>query len=82
MQSEEGSPTVPVAQLGVSPNKWGGRFHSRNCAPRRLLPARRRDAYGNGRDDSAPHVQLRRWLLRGTGSCDFDFRCAVVRGQF
>ena len=27
MQSEEGSPTVPAALFGVSPNKWGGRFH-------------------------------------------------------
>ena len=66
MQSKKGSATVPVALFGVSPNRWGGRLHTPNGTPRRLLLARRRDADGSGRDDRAPHLQLHRsgmkWL--------------------
>jgi hypothetical protein len=60
MQSEKGSATVPVALFGVSPNKWGDMFHSSNGVPKRMLPARLRDADGSGRDDRAPHLQLHR----------------------
>src|SRR3989442_14719563 len=60
MQSEKGSATVRVALFGVSPNRKGGRYHSPIGAARRLLPGRRRDADGSGRDDRAPHLQLRR----------------------
>src|SRR6266704_1480044 len=60
MQPEKGSATVTVALFGVSPNRWGGRFHSPIGAPRRLLPARRRDADGSDGDDRAPHLQLYR----------------------
>src|SRR5439155_10309118 len=69
MQSKKGSATVPVALFGVSPNRWSGRFHSPNGAPRRLLPARRRDADGSGRDDRAPQLQLH---CSGCGSLTFQ----------
>ena len=55
MQSEKGSATVPVALFGVSPNSWCSRFHSPTGASGRVLPVRRRDADGSGRDDRAPH---------------------------
>src|SRR6185369_9918482 len=54
IQTEKGSATVPVALFGVSPNKW---FYSPFGAPRRALPARRRDADESGRDDRVPHLQ-------------------------
>jgi len=60
MQSEKGSATVPVALFGVSPNSWCGRFQPPVGAPARVLPARRWDADGSGRDDRAPHLQLHR----------------------
>src|SRR5881397_1505704 len=60
MQSQKESATVPVALFGVSPNSSRGRFHSSFGASGRLLPARRRDADGSGRDDRAPHLQLHR----------------------
>src|SRR5438309_11625388 len=66
MASEKGSATVPVALFGVSPNSWCGRFHSPFGASGRVLPARRRDADGSGRDDRAPHFQLHgSGLVRG-----------------
>src|SRR5206468_12462769 len=52
---ENGSATVSVALFGVSPNSWCSRFHSPTDASGRVLPVRRRDAYGSGRDDRAPH---------------------------
>src|SRR6266702_4053273 len=55
MQLEKGSGTVPVALFGVSPNSWRSRSHSLLGALGRVLPARRRDAEGNSRDDRAPH---------------------------
>jgi len=60
MQSEKGSATVSVALFGVSPNSWCGRFESPFREQARVLPTRRRDADGNGRDDRAPHLQLHR----------------------
>ena len=53
-----GSATVPVALFGVSPNSRCNLFRSPFGALGRLLPARRRDADGSGRDDRAPHLQL------------------------
>ena len=54
-----GSATVPVALFGVTPNSRSGRFHSPFRALAQVLPARRRDADENGRDDGAPQLQLR-----------------------
>src|SRR3989442_8997313 len=65
MHSEKGSATVPVALFGVSPNRWCGRFDAPYGAPRRMLPARRRDADESGRDDRAPQLQLHRSGLLG-----------------
>jgi len=90
MLSEKGSASVPVALFGVSPNRWGGRFYSPIGAPRQLLPARRRDADGRGRDDRAPHLQLHRSGLEadknfkrlassGSNSGLADFRLASLR---
>src|SRR2546427_7255171 len=50
MHSEKGSATVSVALFGVSPNSRRGRFHSPFSAPARVLPTRRRDADGSGRE--------------------------------
>src|SRR5437016_2746872 len=55
MQLAKGSATVPVALFGVSSNSWCNRFRSPFGALARVLPARRRDAGGSGRDDRAPH---------------------------
>ena len=54
MQLEMGSATFSVALFGVSPNIGRTRFLSPSGALRRVLPARRRDADGRGRDDRAP----------------------------
>ena len=54
-----GSATVPVALFGVSPNSRCNLFRSPFGALGRLLPARRRDADGSGRDDRAPHQEAR-----------------------
>src|SRR2546426_7954040 len=67
MHSEKGSATVPVALFGVSPNRWCGRFDAPYGAPRRMRPARRRDADEIGRDDRAPQLQLHRSGLVGPG---------------
>src|SRR5207249_665023 len=73
----KGGATVPVALFGVSPNSWCGRFHSPFGAPRRVLPARRRDADGSGRDDRAPHIQVHR-STSTQGEGRFAHREAVV----
>src|SRR5213079_612276 len=88
MQSEKGSATVPVALFGVSPNSWCGRSHSPFGAPRRVLPARRRDADGSGRDEcvrvAVDHLPSPGYLFRKLVSSDmlaFFASFRVFRGQ-
>jgi len=64
----KGSATVPVALFGVSPKRWGGRFHLPNGAQSRLLSARRRDADGSVETTALPICNRNRWLRHNTGS--------------